>query len=66
MYKRQALNSVEKGIQDELTAKGIKVNYDLQNANADMNIATSIANKFKSDGVDVTVGIGTPMGYCTA
>ena len=26
-----------------------------------MNIATSIANKFKSDGVDVTVGIGTPM-----
>ena len=26
-----------------------------------MNIATSIANKFKSDGVNVTVGIGTPM-----
>lgn len=56
-----ALNSVEKGIQDELAAKGVKVNYDLQNANADMNIATSIANKFKSDGVNVTVGIGTPM-----
>ncbi len=56
-----ALNSVEKGIQDELAAKGVKVNYDLQNANADMNIATSIANKFKSDSVNVTVGIGTPM-----
>lgn len=56
-----ALNSVEKGIQDELAAKGIKVNYDLQNANADMNIATSIANKFKSDGANIVVGIGTPM-----
>ena len=56
-----ALNAVEQGIQDELAEKGVKVNYDFQNANADMNIATSIANKFKSDGVAVAVGIGTPM-----
>lgn len=56
-----ALNAVEQGIQDELAEKGVKVNYDFQNANADMNIATSIANKFKSDGAAVAVGIGTPM-----
>ncbi len=56
-----ALNSIEQGIQDELAEKGVKVNYDLQNANADMNIATSIANKFKSDGATIAVGIGTPM-----
>lgn len=56
-----ALDDVEKGISDELSSKGIKVDYDYQNANGDINTAASIATKFKSDNVDIMVGIGTPI-----
>jgi len=56
-----ALDAVEKGIQDELTALGFtNVKYDLQNANGEISTAASIAQKFKSDNVDVAVGIATP------
>lgn len=56
-----ALDSVEEGIRHELAALGVTdVVYDLQNANGDMNAAASIANKFKTDGVDIAVGIATP------
>jgi len=55
-----ALDAVEQGIQDELKAEGLDVNFDLQNANADSNSAASIAAKFKSDKVDIAVGIATP------
>lgn len=55
-----ALDAVEKGIQDELAAEGVKAQYDLQNANGDVNTAASIANKFKSEHVAVAVGIATP------
>ncbi len=56
-----ALNAVEQGIQDELAARNFAVKYDFQNANADMNTLNAIAEKFKSDGASITVGIGTPM-----
>ncbi len=56
-----ALDAVEKGIQDGLAEmKYTEAKYDLQNANGDMNSAISIANKFKSDKVNVAVGIATP------
>lgn len=56
-----ALDAVEQAIQDELAEQGYTdVMYDLQNANGDMNSAASIASKFKSDKVDVAVGIATP------
>ncbi|MCM0080278.1 ABC transporter substrate-binding protein [Geomonas sp. Red32] len=55
-----ALDAVEKGIQDELAAEKVNVQYDLQNANGDSNTAASIANKFKSEKVAVAVGIATP------
>ena len=56
-----ALYSVEKGIQDELKDLGFKkVTYDLQNANGELSTASSIAQKFKSDKVDIAVGIATP------
>lgn len=56
-----ALNAVEQGIQDELKEQNIKVKYDLQNANAEVSFINSIATKFKTDNVDIAVGIGTPM-----
>ncbi len=56
-----ALDGVEQGIQDELEALGWdNITYDLQNANADANTSAQIATKFKSDRVDLAVGIATP------
>lgn len=61
-----ALDAVEKGVQDELAARGITAVYDLQNANGDVNTATQIATKFKRDKVDVIVAIATPMAVSAA
>lgn len=61
-----ALDAVEKGITDLLTEKGVKVKYDYQNANGDINTAASIATKFKADKVDIVVGIGTPVAVALA
>ncbi len=56
-----ALDSVEKGIQDELKEEGYtNITYDLQNANGEISTAASIAQKFKADKVDIAVGIATP------
>lgn len=55
-----ALDSVEKGIQDELAAAKINATFDLQNANGDIGTAASIANKFQSEKVTIAVGIATP------
>ncbi len=55
-----ALDALEKGIQDEFNEKKIKVNFDLQNANGDINTALSIAKKFKEQKLKIAVGIATP------
>jgi putative ABC transport system substrate-binding protein len=55
-----ALDAVVKGIQDELAAQKINADYDLQNANGDINAAASIATKFQSEKVTVAVGVATP------
>lgn len=56
-----ALDAIEQGIMDQLTELGYtNLEYDLQNANGDMSTASSIANKFKSDGVALAIGIATP------
>ncbi len=61
-----ALDATEKGIQDELAALGITATFDLQNANGDVNTATQIATKFKSDKVDAVVAIATPTAVAAA
>ena len=66
IVQHEALDAVEKGIQDALTERGIKFTADLQNANGDINTATQIANKFKADKVDVAVGIATPVAVALA
>ncbi len=55
-----ALDAVVKGMQDELAAEKINAEYDLQNANGDINAASSIANKFQSEKVNIAVGVATP------
>lgn len=55
-----ALDAVESGMQDYLASVGKTVTYDFQNANADVSASAQIAQKFKSDRVDIAVGIATP------
>lgn len=56
-----ALDAVEQGIMDELNELGYDdLEYDLQNANGDMNSAVSIATKFRTDQVRMAIGIATP------
>jgi len=61
-----ALDAVEQGLQDYLKSTALSVSYDLQNANGDISTASSIAQKFKSDKVDVAVGIATPSAQALA
>ncbi len=56
-----ALDAVEKGIQDHLRAAGVAVRFDFQNANGDISTASSIAQKFRADRVNMVVGVATPV-----
>ncbi|GHV28649.1 ABC transporter substrate-binding protein [Spirochaetia bacterium] len=66
IVQHDALDACERGIVDAIAARGIDADIDLQNANGDVNTAAQIANKFKSDRVDVAVGIATPVAVSLA
>ncbi|MDR1307314.1 MAG: ABC transporter substrate-binding protein [Treponema sp.] len=66
IVQHEAMDACESGIQDALALRGFTASFDLQNANGDVNTAAQIANKFKNDGVDVAVGIATPMAIALA
>jgi putative ABC transport system substrate-binding protein len=61
-----ALDACEQGIQDQIKARGISAVFDLQSANGDMSTAAQIAGKFKSDRVDIAIGIATPTAVALA
>lgn len=61
-----ALDSVEQGVIDYLKDNGVDAEYDLQNANGDVNTAAQIALKYKDERVDVAVGIATPVALALA
>jgi len=61
-----ALDSVEQGIVDVLKENGVNATFDLQNANGDPNTAAQIAMKYRDEGVDVAVGIATPVALALA
>ncbi|MCL2880956.1 MAG: ABC transporter substrate-binding protein [Treponema sp.] len=66
IVQHEALDAVEKGIQDQVASRGIRANYDLQNANGDLSTAAQIASKFKTEKVDLAVGIATPTAVALA
>ncbi len=66
IIQHPALDSIEQGVMDVLNENGIEAEFDLQNANGDVNTATQIANQFKSEKVDVAVGIATPVAVALA
>jgi putative ABC transport system substrate-binding protein len=55
-----ALDGVERGVQEVIRDAYPDARFDLQNANGEMSTASSIAQKFKSEGVTLAVGIATP------
>lgn len=61
-----ALDSVEQGIIDVLKENGVDAEFDLQNANGDVNTAAQIAMKYRDENVDVAVGIATPVAQALA
>nr|MDA3824231.1 ABC transporter substrate-binding protein [Bacteroidales bacterium] len=61
-----ALDAVEEGMKDYLNDNGYMVTYDFQNANAEASAGAQIAQKFKSDKVDIAVGIATPTAQALA
>ena len=61
-----ALDDIERGIIDYLKENGVNAEYDLQNANGDISTAASIANVFRTEGVDIAIGIATPAAQALA
>ncbi|TVR87034.1 MAG: ABC transporter substrate-binding protein [Spirochaetaceae bacterium] len=56
-----ALDAVEQGIIDDLSARGYTdLRFDRQDSTADVAAARQIASKFQADRVNVAVGIATP------
>lgn len=66
IVQHPALDAVEQGIIDVVNEAGFTAEYDLQNANGDVNTATQIANKYKDERVAVAVGIATPVAIALA
>src|SRR5574344_85702 len=66
IVQHPALDAVEQGIMDAVKDAGINATYDQQNANGDVNTAAQIAAQYKSEKVDVAVGIATPVALALA
>jgi len=66
IVQHPALDAVEEGVMAAIKDAGIKATYDLQNANGDVNTANQIAAQFKTEKVDVAVGIATPVAIALA
>lgn len=66
IVQHQALDDVERGIMDVVRESGLAVEFDLQNANGDVNAAAQIAAQYRVKAVDVAVAIATPMAVSFA
>jgi putative ABC transport system substrate-binding protein len=61
-----ALDALEKGIVDEISAARPDIKFDLQNSNADMGTAAQIARRFKDEKPLLVIGIATPTAQALA
>jgi len=61
-----ALDALEKGAMETVLESFPNAVFDNQNANGEMSTASSIAQKFKADKVDLAVGIATPTAVALA
>lgn len=60
-----SLNQIVDNIQAQLTAietdKGVKFDVSYDNCNADANVLSQIVSNFIADGVDLMIGVATPV-----
>ena len=60
-----SLNQICDNVQSQLAEigkeKGVQFDIDYQNANADANIMSQIISNFQANGVDIMVGVATPV-----
>ncbi len=60
-----SLNQIVENIQNRLDAiaadKGVSIDIDYQNCNADASVMQQIISNFIADGVDLMVGVATPV-----
>ena len=61
-----ALDALEQGSMEVIRETYPDAVFDQQNANGEMSTATSIAQKFKADKVDLAIGIATPTAQALA
>jgi len=66
IVQHPALDSCEQGIIDRLAELGVQAEYNLQNANGDVGTAAQIASLFKTQKMDLSVGIATPVAVALA
>ncbi|AEC02216.1 ABC transporter substrate-binding protein [Parasphaerochaeta coccoides] len=66
LLSHPALDAAEQGMTDYLAGQGLNVSIDYQNANGDVATSASIAQKFKSENMDIVVGIATPTAQALA
>ncbi len=66
IVQHDALDAVENGVMDAIKDAGFDATFDLQNANGDVNTANQIAAQFRDEGVNVAVGIATPIAIAMA
>ena len=66
IVSHQALDKAREGFKDALKEAGIKAEFDEQNAQGDVTIANTIANKFITDKVDLVFAIATPTAQAMA
>jgi len=70
IVEHPALDAARKGFIDQMAelgyVEGKNVEYDVQSAQGDMNIAQTIAQKFVTDGVDMILALATPSAQAAA
>lgn len=66
LLSHPALDAIAKGIEDSIKAEGIDAEITIQNANGDISTCSQIAQLFKSEGMDLTIGIATPTAQALA
>ncbi|MDY5931502.1 MAG: ABC transporter substrate-binding protein [Candidatus Ornithospirochaeta sp.] len=66
LLSHPALDSIAQGITDYLDTTGISYTVDIQNANGDISTCASIAQLFKTEGIEYPIGIATPTAQALA
>lgn len=66
IVEHPSLDAAREGFKQALAEAGLEVSYDEQNAQGDQATATSIANTFAGDDLDMVLAIATPTAQATA